>query len=697
MTPEEAKKRIHQLTKELDEHNYLYYVQAKPVISDYDFDMMLEELTRLEKLFPEFASPDSPTQRVGGAITKEFKTVKHKYPMLSLANTYSADELREFDERVKKGLDSDYQYICELKFDGVAIGLTYINGKLVQAVTRGDGVQGDDVTANVKTIRSIPLTLHGSDYSDEFEIRGEILMPRASFNKINEEISNQLKEDGYDDDEIAHRLLKNPRNAAAGTIKMQDSSVVAKRKLDCYLYALYGNNLPFTSHHQALEEAKKWGFKVSEHTVRCKNIEEVIEYLNVWEKKRSKLPFDTDGVVIKIDSYPQQKELGFTAKSPRWAIAYKYKAETVSTSLLDIIYQVGRTGAITPVADLKAVSLAGSTVRRATLHNADQIEKLDLRIGDHVFVEKGGEVIPKITGVDLSKRSAHSHPVHYIKKCPECGTELIRKEGEAQHYCPNSDGCPPQIKGRIEHFISRKAMDIDSLGEGKVEMLFENNLIHTPADLYHLTYDKLIGLEKIIEGEEGQKAKKISLQDKSVKKILSGIEDSKQVPFERVLYAIGIRYVGETVAKKLAFALKTMDAIEKAGKEELLQVEEIGEKIADSVIDFFNHAANRKIVEQLKKAGLQMELSADAAPKVLSASLEGKSFVVTGTLSNFDRDQIKVFIEQHGGKAQSGVTSKTSFVLAGEKPGDSKIDKAKKLNIPIIDEDTFMKMIHSGK
>ena len=693
ITKAEAQKRIEELTSEINEHNYKYYVQASPAISDYDFDMLLEELIRLEKQFPVLASPESPSQRVGGTVTKEFNSVKHKYPMLSLSNTYSEQDLRDFDERVRKGLDNEFQYICELKFDGVAIGLTYVDGKLKQAVTRGDGVQGDEVTANVKTIRSIPLVLHGDDYPKEFEIRGEILMPRSSFDKINKEISEQLSEDGYNEDEIADRLLKNPRNAAAGTIKMQDSSVVAKRNLDCFLYALYGENLPYETHQESLEAAHSWGFKISEHTKRCKNIDEVLDYLAVWEKKRTKLPFDTDGVVIKVDSIRQQKDLGFTAKSPRWAIAYKFKAESASTTLLDIIYQVGRTGAITPVADLKAVALAGSTVRRATLHNADQIEKLDLRIGDQVFVEKGGEVIPKITAVDLSKRDLFSHPVKYITKCPECGTELERKEGEAQHYCPNVNGCPPQIKGRIEHFISRKAMNIDSLGEGKIEMLFDNKLIHRPSDLYSLTYDKLIGLEKIISGEEGEKAKKISLQEKSVKKILSGIEESKAVPFERVLYAIGIRYVGETVAKKLAIAFKSMDAIEKASSEQLLQVEEIGEKIAESVLEYFKVAANRKEVEALRNAGLQFELSADSMPKMISNVLEGKSFVVTGTLTNFDRDQVKVVIEQHGGKNQSGVSAKTTFVVAGEKPGDSKIEKAKKLNIPIIDEDEFMKMI----
>lgn len=685
--------RIEQLRKEIDEHNHRYYVQAKPTISDYDFDMLLEELIKLEKEHPEFASDDSPTQRVGGAITKEFKSVKHKYPMLSLSNTYSETELRDFDERVRKGLDHDFEYVCELKFDGVAIGLTYKDGKLVQAVTRGDGVQGDDVTPNVKTIRSIPLSLHGKNYPDEFEIRGEILLPRSAFNKINKEIEKQLIEDGYDEEEISDRLLKNPRNAAAGTIKLQDSRVVGKRGLDCFLYALYGKELSFKSHYESMKAAETWGFKISEHTKKCKTIDEVIKYLEHWDKARFNLPFDTDGVVIKVNSIDQQNELGFTAKSPRWAIAYKFKSESVSTVLEEITYQVGRTGAITPVANLKAVFLAGSTVRRATLHNADQIEKLDLRVGDTVFVEKGGEVIPKITGVDLKKRNKNSEPVVYIRKCPDCGTKLERKEGEAQHYCPNISGCPTQIKGRIEHFISRRAMNIDSLGEGKIEMLFDHDLINNPADLYKLKYDDMIGLEKIIESEDGGKAKKISLQEKSVNKILKGIEDSKEVPFERVLYAIGIRYVGETVAKKLALHFKSIDAISKASVEELMEAEEIGDKIAASIVEFFSIKSNVNLVHELKKAGLNMEIAPDRMPSKLSSKFEGMSFVVSGTFTNFSRDELKTVIEQHGGKNQSGVSSKTTYLLAGEKAGDSKLEKAGKLNVAVISEDDFMKMI----
>ncbi|MFN8142911.1 MAG: NAD-dependent DNA ligase LigA [Bacteroidia bacterium] len=693
MTEQEAKQRISQLSKEIDDHNYKYYVLSNPEISDIEFDKLLNELIDLEKKFPHYAFPDSPTQRVGGAVTKEFKSVRHKYPMLSLGNTYSEEELRDFDERVRKVTGDQVEYVCELKFDGVAIGLTYKEGKLVQAVTRGDGVQGDDITTNVKTIASIPLRLNPGDYPEEFEIRGEIFMPRASFDRINLDMENQLREDGYDDSEIAERLLKNPRNAASGTIKMQDSSTVAKRKLDCFLYFVLGESLNFKTHHESLLKAKEWGFKVSEHSKICQTLDQVFSFLQKWNFQRHDLPYDTDGVVIKVNSLAQQRELGFTAKSPRWAIAYKFKAESVSTELLSITYQVGRTGAITPVANLKPVQLAGTTVKRATLHNADQITKLDLRIGDQVFVEKGGEIIPKITAVDLSKRHSHSKPVHYITECPECGTALERKEGEALHYCPNTMGCPPQIKGRIEHFISRKAMNIDSLGEGKVEMLFENNLVKTPADLYALTHDQLLGLEKIIEAEEGGKSKKISLQEKSVQKILKGIEASREVPFERVLYAIGIRFVGETVAKKLALHFKTMDALRSAELEELLQVEEIGDKIAESVLEFFKDKSNVHLVEALEAAGLQMKVSASATPEKLSSRLEGQSFVVSGVFSNFSREEIKVLIEQHGGKNQSGVSAKTTFLLAGDEAGPSKLEKAKKLNVKILSEKEFTEMI----
>lgn len=693
MTEQQAQKKIEQLTKELNEHNYKYYVLDKPSISDFQFDQMLSELIALEKEFPALLSPESPSQRVGGQITKTFKTVKHKYPMMSLGNTYSREELKEFDERVRKTLDHNYEYVCELKFDGLSIGLTYRNGKLFQAVTRGDGVQGDDVTTNVKTIRSIPLDLGKGDYPDEFEVRGEIYMPLKSFEKINKEIEKQLIEDGYSEEEIFEKLLKNPRNAASGTIKMQDSKIVARRNLDCFLYALLGEDLNVDSHFASLKKMKQWGFKVSEHVKSCKTMDQVFEYIDFWEKERARLPFEIDGIVIKINSFEEQRLLGFTAKSPRWAISYKYKAESVSTKLLSVSYQVGRTGAITPVANLQPVFLAGTTVKRASLHNADQIEKLGLHTGDYIFVEKGGEIIPKITAVDLKKREKNSRKIKYIDVCPECGTPLVRKEDEANHYCPNETGCPPQIKGKIEHFISRKAMNIDSLGEGKVEMLFDNGLIRNPADLYKLKQSHLLGLEKVFESEEGEKPRKVSLREKSVQKILAGIEATKEVPFERVLYAIGIRYVGETVARKLAMHFKNMDAIMNASEEELMQAEEIGDKIAESLISFFKDKKHVKMIEQLRDAGLKMEISESAQPKKLSNKLDGLSFVVSGTFSNFSRDGIKEVIEQHGGKNQSGVSAKTNFLLAGDEAGPSKLEKAKKLNVKIIDEGEFQKML----
>jgi DNA ligase (NAD+) len=693
MTEDQAKKKIGQLSKALDEHNYKYYVLDQPSISDFEFDKLMNELISLEKEFPQLLSPESPSQRVGGQVTKVFKTVRHKYPMMSLGNTYSQDELREFDDRVRKTLDHHYEYVCELKFDGLSISMTYRDGRLFQAVTRGDGVHGDEVTTNVKTIRSIPLVLGKGDYPGEFEVRGEIYMPLSSFKKINKEITAQMTEDGYDEEEIFEKILKNPRNAASGTIKMQDSKVVAKRNLDCFLYTLIGQDIGVDSHFSSLKKLKQWGFKISEHVKLCKTMDEVFEYINYWEKERTKLPFEIDGIVIKINSYEEQRLLGYTAKSPRWAISYKYKAESVSTKLNSVTYQVGRTGAITPVANLQPVFLAGTTVKRASLHNADQIEKLDLHIGDYVYVEKGGEIIPKITGVELSKREKGSRSVKYIDSCPECGAKLVRKAGEANHYCPNEAGCPPQIKGKIEHFISRKAMNIDSLGEGKVEMLFDNGLISTPADLYSLKHSQLLGLEKVIDNEEGEKPKKISLQEKSVQKILSGIEASKEVPFERVLYAIGIRYVGETIAKKLALHFKNIDAIRNASEEELTAAPEIGDKIAESVVAFFKEKKHIKMVEQLREAGLNMEVSETSLPKKTSNKLDGLSFVVSGVFANFTRDGIKDVIEQNGGKSQSGVSAKTNFLLAGDEAGPSKLEKAKKLNIKIIDEKEFQRMI----
>lgn len=691
MNESQARQRIEALAVDIERHNHLYYVENRPEISDYDFDRLLQDLIELEKQFPQFASPDSPTQRVGGAITKQFKTVVHKYPMLSLGNTYNEAELAEFDERVRKVVGDDFKYVCELKFDGVAIGLTYRNGRLVQALTRGDGVQGDDVTTNIKTIRSIPLVLKKGDYPEEFEIRGEVFMPLASFERINAGLSKQLKADGYDEEEIAERLFKNPRNAAAGSVKMQDSALVAQRGLDAFLYFVMGENLPFKTHHESLKKAKEWGFKVNEHTRVAADLNEVHRFLSQWDEQRRNLPYETDGVVIKVDDLNLQRELGFTAKSPRWAIAYKFKPESVSTPLLSISFQVGRTGAITPVANLAPVQLAGTTVRRATLHNADQIEKLDLHEGDHVFVEKGGEIIPKITAVDLSKRKIGSKAYKYITSCPECGAPLIRKEGEAQHYCPNETGCPPQLKGRVEHFIGRRAMDIDSLGEGKVELLFDNGLIRSAADLYHLQPEQLLGLTKEFTDEETGKKRKVSFQEKSVQKIMNGIRASKDVPFERVLFAIGIRYVGETVAKKLARHFGSMDKLMAAGTEELLQAEEIGEKIAESIQRFFEDASNRKFVKALAAAGIKME--SEVAAQKVSDLLAGKTFVVSGVFTGYGRDEIKEVIESHGGKVSGSVSAKTSYLLAGDEAGPSKLEKASQLNVQVISEAEFRELI----
>lgn len=667
MTSEQAKQRIEELSRQIEEHNYRYYQLAQPTISDYEFDMMLEELIKLEKQFPEFLSPESPSQRVGGTITKEFKTVKHKYPMLSLGNTYSEEELKDFDERVKKALNESYEYVCELKYDGVAIGLTYVNGKLKQAVTRGDGEKGDDVTANVKTIKSIPLKLRGSNYPNEFEIRGEIFMPRNVFDEINKER-----------EEIGDAPLANPRNAAAGTLKMQDSSIVAKRKLDCYLYFVLGENLPYQSHYENLIAAKEWGFKVPESIRKVKNINEVFHFIKEWEQKRFNLPFDTDGVVVKVNSYEQQRVLGFTAKSPRWAIAYKYKAAQASTILESISYQVGRTGAITPVANLKPVFLAGTTVKRASLHNADIIEKLDVRVGDTVFVEKGGEIIPKITGVDLSKRDLNSQKTEFITHCPECNAALIRPEGQAQHFCPNENGCPPQIKGKLVHFTSRKAMAIESLGEETIELLFDAGLIKNIADIYDLKKEQLLPLERMAE--------------KSAQNLIEGIEQSKKVPFERVLFALGIRHVGETTAKKLAYYFKNIDALISATKEQLLEVGDIGEIIAQSIIEYFSNPQNINIIERLKKAGLQFSLSDEQIANT-SEKLKGLTFVISGVFNTISREDLKKLIEQNGGKNTGSISGKTSYLVAGENMGPEKLKKAQSLGIKIISEEQFFELL----
>ena len=667
MNKEQAQKRIEELSRIIEEHNYNYYVLANPQIDDYAFDMLLEELISLEKQYPDLLRPDSPSQRVGGMITKEFATIKHKYPMLSLSNSYSLEELAEFDARVKKLITGNVEYVCELKYDGVAIGITYIHGELAQAVTRGDGVQGDEVTNNVKTIRSIPLRLREGDWPREFEIRGEIFMPRKVFERLNKE-----------KEEAGEPLLANPRNSAAGTLKMQDSSIVAKRKLDCYLYGIYGNDLPFSSHYESLQKAGEWGFKVPPFVAKCTTLDEIKEFIELWDRERADLEFDIDGVVIKVNSYDQQRMLGFTAKSPRWAIAYKFKAERVATVLEHISFQVGRTGAITPVANLKPVPLGGTIVKRASLHNADIIEKLDVREGDTVFVEKGGEIIPKIVGVDFSKRPEGSQLAPYIAHCPECGTELVRHEGEALHYCPNDAGCPPQIKGKMEHFIGRRAMNIDSLGGETIEQLYKAGFIRDISDIYDLTKEKLLTLERMGE--------------RSASNLIQGIEASKEVPFERVLFAIGIRHIGETTARKLAHYFKHIDNLRKATYEELLEADEVGDKIARSIIEFFSDERNIRIVERLKEKGLKFELSEEH----LSASsdkLKGKSFVVSGVFTKFSRDDLKKSIEQNGGKNVGSISGKTDYVVAGENMGPSKLEKAEKLGVKIISEDEFIKMI----
>lgn len=665
-----AKQRIAALSQEIEEHNYRYYQSAEPIISDFEFDQLLEELIRLEKQFPEFLDANSPSQRVGGGITKEFETVKHRFPMLSLGNTYSKEELEEFDQRVRKGLGVDtVDYVCELKYDGVAIGILYKNGELMQAVTRGDGVQGDDVTTNIRTIRSIPLRLNANNFPDDFEIRGEVLMSRTAFNKIN-----------ADKEKAGEALLANPRNSAAGTLKMQDSKVVASRKLDCYLYGVLGDSLPFTTHMESLEAARSWGFRVPELTRLSHGLQEVLDFIEHWQHARKSLDFDIDGVVIKVNSYEQQKALGFTAKAPRWAIAYKYKAEQVVTKLLSIAYQVGRTGAITPVANLEPVQLAGTTVKRASLHNADIIAKLDVREGDFVYVEKGGEIIPKIVGVDVSQRNPHASPHRYIDNCPECRTSLVRGEGEALHYCPNEDGCPPQIKGKLEHFVSRRAMNIDSLGEETIGLLFDKGLVRQIRDLYelHKHRDKLLMIDRMAE--------------KSVNNLLEGIELSKQVPFERVVFALGIRHVGETTAKKLAHHFQSMDNLLKAGESELADVPEVGAVIARSVAEWISNTQHQELIQYLTGRGLQMQLSEEAL-SLRSDALAGKTFVVSGVFSR-SRDEIKNMIEQNGGKNVGSISGKTSYLVAGDNMGPEKRTKADKLGIPIITENDLLNMIN---
>ena len=671
MNKEESKLRIEALSQTLREHNHRYYVLSESTISDYEFDILLEELQKLEKEFPDFAFEDSPTKRVGGEVTKDFKTVKHKYRMLSLGNSYSKEDIEDFETRIKKLVENELEYICELKYDGVAIGITYKNGKLIQAVTRGDGVQGDDITANVKTINSIPLQLSGNDYPDEFEIRGELFYPKNVFEDLNKE----REETGED-------LYANARNTASGTLKMKDSSVVAKRKLDCYLYFVLGENLPFTTHYESIQKAGEWGFKVPlekfNYIKKCSTTDEIYEFINHWDKERLNLNFEIDGVVIKVNNYSRQDEIGFTAKSPKWAIAYKFKAEKVSTKLLEITYQVGRTGAITPVANLDPVLLAGTTIKRASLHNADQIKKIDVRINDTVFVEKGGEIIPKIVGVEATQRDIFSEPIKYITDCPECEAKLIRKEGDAKHYCPNEWACSPQIKGKMQHFISRKAMNIDGLGEETIDLLYEKDLAKNIADLYELNFNQLFELE--------------SFKEKKSQNIIDGLHESKNIPFERVLYGIGIRYVGETVAKKLARQFLTIDNIKSASFEQLTGADEIGDKIAESIIHFFALESNIELIERLRAYGLQLELSEDQLANV-TTKLDGLIFVVSGVFSKFSRDGLKNTIEQNGGKVSSSISKKTNYIIAGENMGPSKLAKAEKLEVEIIDEDKFIELI----
>lgn len=664
----QAKQRIEQLTTLLKDHNYKYYVLAEPSISDFEFDQLLNELSHLEQQYPEFALPDSPTKKVGGAPIEGFVTVKHQRPMLSLANTYNEQELRDFDERIRKATGIEViEYVCELKIDGLAISVFYENGKLVQAITRGDGIQGDDVTTNVKTIRSLAHQLHGN-FPEKFEMRGEIFMHRKGFDKLNE-LRKANNEPEY----------ANPRNVASGSLKIKDPQEVAKRPLDIYLYYLLEDNALFSTHSESLEAAKSWGIKIADTSKVCNGIDKVLEFLTIWDQKRHDLSFDTDGVVIKVNQKYLQEELGFTAKTPRWAIAYKFQTETATTQLLNITYQVGRTGAITPVAELQPVSILGTTVKRASLHNANEMQRLDIRIGDWVFVEKGGEIIPKIVGIDYTQRKENSQPQPYITHCPECNTELIRNEGEAQHYCPNDLICPPQVIGRLEHFVGRKAMDIQSIGSEMAETLYKNYLVQTPADFYALTFEQLIQLDRMGE--------------KSANNIIEGIELSKKQPFERVLFAIGIRYVGETVAKKLVAAFLTIEKLMAATIDEMLLVDEIGERIAQTVYQHFQNPRNVQEINRLKIAGLQFESQkAEKASNVLN----GKIFVISGVFEKFSRDELKEMVEANGGKMASGVTSKTNYLIAGSGVGPSKLEKAQQLGVVFLSEDELIQIIQQS-
>ena len=663
-----VKEKIENLRAELHRHNYNYYIQNAPEISDKEFDDMMHELQNLEQEHPEYKDDTSPTMRVGSDLNKNFTQYSHKYPMLSLGNTYSENEVAEFYERAKKSLNEDFEMCCEMKYDGTSISLTYEDGKLVRAVTRGDGEKGDDVTDNVKTIRSIPLVLHGNNYPKSFEIRGEILMPWEVFEELNRE--KESREES---------LFANPRNAASGTLKLQDSSIVASRKLDAYFYYLLGEELPYDGHYENLQAASTWGFKISKAMRKCHSLEEIFDYIKYWDVERKNLPVATDGIVLKVNSLKQQKNLGFTAKSPRWAIAYKFQAERALTRLNLVTYQVGRTGAVTPVANLDPVQLSGTIVKRASLHNADIIDGLDLHIGDMVYVEKGGEIIPKITGVDTEARSFMlGEKVKFITNCPECGSKLIRYEGEAAHYCPNETACPPQIKGKIEHFISRKAMNIDGLGPETVDMFYRIGLIKNTADLYKLTVNDIKGLERMGE--------------KSAENIINGIAQSREVPFERVIFALGIRFVGETVAKKIAKAFKNIEALEKANSESLVSVDEIGERIAQSILSYFANESNRELVNQLKAAGLQFQLSEEDLSNHTD-KLAGQSIVISGVFTHHSRDEYKDIIERNGGKNVGSISTKTSFILAGENMGPAKLEKANKLGIKLMNEEEFLDLI----
>jgi DNA ligase (NAD+) len=662
----EAKERIDRLRREINEHNYRYYVLNQPEISDFEYDILLNELETLEKKFPGLISEDSPTRRVGSDITKEFEQFEHKYPMLSLSNTYNEDELREFDSRVKKTLSSEAEYVCELKFDGASISLTYLAGKLKRAVTRGDGNKGDDVTLNVRTIRSIPLSIKGRDIPAEFVMRGEILMPRSVFNQLNEERARE-----------GVQLFANPRNAAAGTLKLLDPKMVASRSLDCFFYFMLGEKLPYKTHFDNLKEAAGWGFKIPDSIKLCKNINEVLKFISDWETGRKSLPVNIDGVVIKVNSLEQQEELGYTAKSPRWAIAYKYKAEQASTRLLSVAFQVGRTGNVTPVANLEPVLLAGTTVKRATLHNADQIAMLDLYLNDMVFVEKGGEIIPKIVGIDLTKRDVKNTKVEFITTCPECSTPLVKNEGEANHYCPNYLHCPPQIKGRIEHYIGRKAMDIEGLGEETIDLLFNNKLIRNIADLYDLTKNQLIPLER--------------LGEKSAANIIKSIKNSVIVPYPRVLFALGIRHVGETVAKTISKVFRSIDELMMADIEQLTNVHEIGPKIAGSIIGYFADQENQEIIKRLKSYGIRF--SEESRIALSSNLLEGKTIVISGVFKKHSREEYKDMIEKNGGRNSSSISGSTSYILAGENMGPSKKEKAEESGVPLVNEEEFLKII----